>query len=84
VDCWIGIDEDGDWSVVRLAGKLGAEQVPELLLACTRPGPIQLDLTDLVSIDAAGVEALQRVRAWGAVLIGVPGYIALKLDSPAT
>jgi anti-anti-sigma regulatory factor len=82
VDCWIGIDQDGERSVVRLAGKLCAAQVPELLLACTQARPVQLDLTDLVSIDVAGVEALQRVRAWGAVLIGVPGYIQLKLDSP--
>jgi ABC-type transporter Mla MlaB component len=82
VDCWIGIDQDGDRRVLRLAGKLDAAQVPELLLACTRVGPLHVDLTDLVSIDAAGVEALQRVRAQGAILQGVPGYIRLKLDSP--
>jgi hypothetical protein len=82
VDCWIGLDQEGDRSVVRLAGKLGAAQVPELLLACTREGPLQVDLTDLVAIDAVGVEALQRVRARGAILIGAPGYIQLKLDSP--
>ncbi len=82
MDCWIGIDQDGDRSVVRLAGTLGAAQVPELLLACRHAGPVQVDLTDLVSVDVAGVEALQRVRALGAVLIRVPGYIQLKLDSP--
>jgi hypothetical protein len=80
VDCWIGVAEEHDRRVVRLAGKLGAAQVPELLLACAGSGPLDLDLTELVSTDAAGVEALQRVRAKGAILVGVPGYIQLKLD----
>jgi hypothetical protein len=83
VDCWIGVERDGDRSVIRLAGKLCAAQVPDLLLACTRPGPLHVDLTDLISIDAAGVEALRRVRARGAILSGAPGYLQLKLDSPA-
>jgi hypothetical protein len=83
VDCWIGIEQEGDRRVVRLAGKLGAAQVPDLLLACTRSGLLHVDLTELVSIDAAGVEALRRVRARGAILSGASGYIQLKLDSPA-
>ena len=37
----------------------------------------------LVSADVAGLEALQRARARGALLVGVPGYIQLKLDTPA-
>jgi hypothetical protein len=80
VNCWIGVAEEHDRRVVRLAGKLGAAQVPELLLACAGSGPLDLDLTELVSTDAAGFEALLRVRAEGAVLVGVPGYIQLKLD----
>jgi hypothetical protein len=83
VDCWIGVVQETDRRVVRLAGRLCAAQVPELLRACAGAGPLQLDLTDLVSADIAGVEALQRVRAKGATLLGVPGYIQLKLDSPA-
>jgi hypothetical protein len=82
VDCWIGVVQEVDRRVVRLAGRLGAAQVPELLRACADPGPLQLDLTELVSADVAGVEAIQRVRAGGARLIGVPGYIQMKLDSP--
>ncbi len=58
-------------------------QVPELIRACGEPSTLQLDLTDLVSADMAGVEALQRARDNGAILVGVPGYIQLKLDSPA-
>ena len=58
-------------------------QVPELLRACGAPGTLQLDLTDLVAADIAGLEALQRARERGALLVGVPGYIQLKLDTPA-
>jgi len=83
VDCWIGVVQEADRRIVRLAGRLGMAQVPELIRACGEPRTLQLDLTDLVSADMAGVEALQRARDNGAILVGVPGYIQLKLDSPA-
>ena len=83
MDCWIGVVQEVDRRVVRLAGQLSGAQVPELLEACAEGGRLQLDLSDLVSADMAGIDALQRVRAAGANLVGVPGYIQLKLDSPA-
>ena len=81
VDCWIGVITENDRRVVRLAGRLSVAQVPELLTACSERGTLEVDLTDLVSADMAGIEALQRVRAKGATLVGTPGYIQLKLDS---
>ena len=84
MDCWIGVVQEIDRRVVRLAGQLSGAQVPELLEACAQGGYLQLDLSDLVSADMAGIDALQRVRAAGAHLVGVPGYIQLKLDSPAS
>ena len=81
VDCWIGVDTEVDRRIVRLAGRLSVAQVPELLMACAGAERVELDLTDLVSSDVAGIEALQRVRAQGARLLGAPGYIQLKLDS---
>ena len=81
MDCWIGVVTEGDRRVVRVAGRLSVAQVPELLAACAAPGPLELDLSDVVSVDAAGIEALQRIRAQGATLAGAPGYIQLKLDS---
>ena len=83
VDCWIGVVQQTDRHVVRLAGRLSAAQVPELLEACAKASRVELDLTDLVSTDAAGIEALQRLRRQGVVLVGAPGYLQLKLDSPA-
>jgi hypothetical protein len=81
VDCWIGVVQEADRRVVRLAGRLGFAQVPDLLRACAGADTLQLDLTELISADMAGIDALQRVRARGAKLTGVPVYIQLKLDA---
>jgi len=83
VDCWIGVVTEDDRRVVRVAGRLSVAQVPELLAACAAAGPLALDLSEVVSVDAAGIEALQRIRAQGATLSGAPGYIQLKLDTAA-
>lgn len=82
MDCWIGVAQEADRRVVRLAGRLTVAQVPELVGVCAGPGAVELDLTDLVSVDSAGIEALQHLRARGATLAGAPGYIQLKLDWP--
>jgi hypothetical protein len=50
---------------------------------CAAGGPVCLDLTELVSTDAAGLEALSRVREQGAMLTGAPTYIQLRLDAIA-
>ena len=81
VECWIGIAQESDRRVVKLAGRLSVAQVPELLNACSLP--LELDLSDLVSADSSGIEALQRLRSMGATLVHVPGYLQLKLDSPS-
>ena len=82
VECWIGVVLQPDRRVVRLAGRLSVAQVPELLSLCVEPGPVEIDLTELVSADVAGIEALQRVRAKGANLVGAVRYLQLKIDSP--
>ena len=81
MECWIGVSPEGERRVVHLAGRLSIAQVPELLRACAGPGLLVLNLADLVSADMAGIEAIQRIRDAGASLVGVPGYIQLKLDS---
>ena len=81
VDCWIGVVDETDRRLVRLAGRLSIAQVPELFGACANVTAIQLDLTELISVDSAGIEALQRLRDQGAALTGAPGYLQLKLDS---
>ena len=81
MECWIGIVTEGNRRIVRLAGRLSAAQVPELFIAVAGQKGIELDLTDLLSADAPGIEALQRLRRGGATLSGTPGYIQLQLHS---
>ena len=81
MDCWIGVTEESSRRVVRLAGRLTVAQVPDLMTACADAGELQIDLTDLVSADAFGIEALQNLRDRDAKFVGVNGYIQLKLDT---
>jgi hypothetical protein len=52
-------------------------------MACRDADRLELDLSDLLSADLAGLEALQRVQARGATFVGVPGYIQLQLGAPS-
>ena len=83
MDCWIGVAQEGNRRVVRLAGRLCDVQVPELRRACEGSGPLVLDLTDLLAVDATGIEAIRGIRRAGAALVGANGYIQLKLESAA-
>ena len=83
VDCWIGVAQESDRRVVRLAGRLCDVQVAELRRACEGGGPLVLDLTDLLAVDATGIEALRSLQRAGATLVGANGYIQLKLESGA-
>lgn len=59
-----------------LAGRLKAEQVHELRGICAGvEGTIYIDLTDLLSADAVGIDALRRLRHDGAELVGVAQYL---------
>ena len=81
MECWIGVVTEVERRIVRVAGRLSAAHVPELLLACAEAKALEIDLTDLVSADAAGIEALHRVQAKGATLVGIPGYIQMRLEA---
>ena len=81
MNCLIGVVDEGNHRIVHLAGHLSIAQVPELLRACAEGGPVEVDLLELVSADAAGIEALRRVRKLGVTLVGAPGYIKMKLES---
>ena len=80
MECWIGVATEDGRRVLRVAGRLSAVHVPELLTVCAGERLVHIDLTELVSADDAGIEALQRVRTNGATLVGTPGYIQLQID----
>jgi hypothetical protein len=64
--------QEANGRVVQLAGRLSAAQVPELLVACGEYGRLEVDLTELVSADVAGIEALRRLRDRGVTLRAHP------------
>jgi len=84
VPCRIEVRRDDDRVVVHLAGRLSEAEVPDLLEACAvgRTPPF-LELDELVSADAVGVDALLRIRQKGARLVGLPEYLRLKLETLA-
>ena len=68
--------------VVRLAGRLQGEHATELTRLCDEsPKPVRLDLADLISADAVGLETLVLLQSRGAELVGASPYVALQLDS---
>jgi hypothetical protein len=81
VQCRIEIRQESERVVVRLAGRLGEAQVATLLEACSQAKePPRLELDDLVSADAMGIDALLRIEQRGAQLVGLPQYLRIKLN----
>lgn len=75
------LDDLAGTRIVRLAGRLEREQVFELVRLCEEaPGPVRLDLADLVSAGAEGLEALALLRNRGVALVGTSPYLALQLE----
>ena len=80
VHCRIDIERVAGDVVVRLAGRLSEAEVPELLRACGSKQPTILQLDELVSTDAVGIDALMRIERGGWRLVGLPQYVRLKMD----
>ena len=78
--CRIEVRRENNRVVVHLAGRLAGQEVPELLAACMADRPPILELDELVSADAVGLDALLRIEESGGQLIGLPEYIRLKLN----
>ena len=80
VECRIRVVQVADGCTVYLAGRLAEAQVCELRRVCAEAtGWLRLDLTDLVSLDAVGVDVLRRLRDDGAAIVGVAEYLKQKL-----
>ena len=72
--------EPGSPHRLRVAGRLRAAGVPELLRACEgEPRATQLELSELQSADDAGLRALESLAAAGLKLLGANPYLALLL-----
>jgi len=69
-------------TVVTIAGRLTASGVRELHKLCLSiEGVLALDLSDLVSADAEGLEALREMEERGAEFHDVSPFIRLLLAS---
>jgi hypothetical protein len=65
-------------ATVRLEGRLGAEEVPELQRS-VEAGVRVLDLQDLVSVDDEGLQALRGLGARGVEIRNASRYLRLRL-----
>ena len=85
MECRIRVVQTADGCTVYLAGRLGEAQACELRRVCLEGvGPLRLDLTDLLSLDAVGVDVLRRLRNQGAAFVGAAEYLKQKLGLPET
>ena len=67
--------------VIHLSGHLGRAQSPELMRLCDQaPKGLQLELGDLVSADAIGLETLGTLRRRGTELVGASPYVAMQME----
>ena len=67
-------------TVLRIDGELYVEGVAELdRVARAAARPLRLDLSNLIRIDAAGLEAVRSLADEGADLVGISPYIQLRL-----
>jgi hypothetical protein len=76
MQCRIQVEARSDGCTIYLAGHLKAEQVPELRRICAMGASgIRIDLADLLSADAVGVDALRRLGHEGVEFVGVAQYL---------
>ena len=76
MECRIQVDPRPEECTVYLAGHLKADQVPELCRVCATVNcTVRIDLTDLLSADAVGIDALRRLGHGGAEFVGVAHYL---------
>jgi hypothetical protein len=81
--CRIDCRRENARFIVHLAGRLGEAHVPDFLQACARDSQPTVELDELVSADAVGIDALLRVERQGARLVGLAEYLRLTLDTLA-
>ncbi len=82
--CRIDVVQGPAACTVRVAGRLAGANVDELLRVCSQAsGALRIDLTDLLSVDPAGIGALRRLVDNGAELCGVAQYLRPELGVAA-
>lgn len=81
MDLWIGVEDKGGVRQVRLEGRLAAVSIAEFEKAARGlEPPVLFDLSQLLSTDEEGLQALRARREAGDQLIGVRPLIQHQLD----
>jgi hypothetical protein len=76
----IETSNDGPVTVVRVDGDLKGEASAELERVCEEvPGPLKIDLVNLLSFDPEGAGTLRSLERRGAELVRVSPYFDLVL-----
>jgi hypothetical protein len=84
MECLMDIVDKPEHRLIRLVGRLTVVQVHELLCAArSSHRSVHLNLNELISVDAVGLEVLHQLGQEGAQFVDVPTYIQLKLASLA-
>jgi anti-anti-sigma regulatory factor len=74
------VNQEGDVTVVHVDGRLAVHGVRELERTVRETTEVViLDLSDLLSVDDAGVAALRLLRGLGVRLRGTSPYVSLLL-----
>jgi hypothetical protein len=80
--CRIETRREGGRLIVHVAGRLVEAHVPDFLEACAQAAdPPIIELDELISADAIGMDTLLRLERRGAQLISLPEYLRLKLEN---
>lgn len=78
----ITTSKDDKATTIRVEGRLDTEALPDLQREVKLAGaPLRLDLSGLISADAAGIQQLRALSAKGAELRGASAYIRELLDA---
>ena len=78
----ITIQAERQQKIIRIDGRLDAEDVPLLDLKCSEiGGPHIVDISNMISADAAGAERLRHLVSSGVEIHGASPYLKLLIDS---
>ena len=73
--------QDAHGSLIKADGRLDTEVLQEFLSVCEgAPGPLRLDLSELLGADTAGITSLKGLRDSGVELVHVRPFLKMLIE----